>query len=138
MANGWRNRQAGQFPPVTAEVRPADYRNDLDRGTVEYDPRWRNYSFHKVTIPRGARLVGCNFAQVAPDTPALTVAGNDATFEDCNLVNVRVDAGWKLVRCNTVQAWLVTRNGDQKRQWICKHPSELTGSETEPANVIRA
>ena len=47
-----------------------DYKHDFDRGTVEYTPRCRNYSFHKVTISDGTTIIEANFSQKKSDTEA--------------------------------------------------------------------
>ena len=110
---GYIDRRTGTFdPPVSSLWRPADYVSDVKRGTIEYDPKWRNYSYHKVLIPDGTVIDGevlgaCNFVQIAPDTDAIIRAfgfGHDLTFKDCNLSNVRTYDDWTLISCNTTQA----------------------------------
>lgn len=124
-------------PFVTANERPADYEHDLSRGTVTFDPGVRNYALHKVSIPDGTTLRECNFSQCVPNTDA--IRGRNLTFIDCNLVNVKIDASWRLQRSNTTQAWRVDAGGGRERmQYICKHPNDLRGDEQEPANVVKS
>lgn len=135
-AKGFRSRREGEFPICAAEVRPADYDNDLKRGTVEYQPDWRNYSNHVVHIPAGTVVLGCNFMQAAPNTQGITSDG-PITLIECNLTNVKLDPSWVLEKCNTAQAWLVDEGGiDLKRKWICAHPDQLKGNEVAPVNVV--
>lgn len=147
-SKGWRSRREGEFPPVASIVRPSDYDNDLDRGTIDYDPEWRNYSFHKVRIPANAVVRNCNFAQANPDTVAITVVGNPSTvtFIDCNLMNVRILPGWNLQGCNNCQKWLVEiDNPDfgqegqpekiEERVFIASKNSDLSLPLTEPSNI---
>ena len=142
---GWRSRRAGEFPLCASIVRPASYVHDLDRGIVEYDPAWRNYSYHKVRIGPDTIVRGGNFTQNQPDTDAIIITGppDSVTFIDCNMVNVRVKPGWILQGCNTSQSWLVQTGVDadgndiEERQWLCSHPSELTAPMlVSPANAV--
>lgn len=121
------DRKPGQWPPVTAKYQPNDYVDDLDRGTVEYDPIWTNYSFHKVTIPAGTVIRDCNFAQTVPLTNAIIVRGErSVTFFNCNLGNVALNPLMQISDCNTVQSWVKEPvvNGDrvQTREFITDHP----------------
>src|SRR3990167_1346271 len=51
---GWRNRRDGEFnPPVSNTSRPSDYVHDGKRGTLEYHPKFRNYSLHISQVPNG-------------------------------------------------------------------------------------
>ena len=102
MTRGWRDRRLGEFnPPVSATSRPADYRNDLHRGTIEFDPSWRNYSYHTVRIPDGTTVTKSNFSQIAPLTEA--IVGRNLTFIECNLVNVQTHDDWTIIHSNTAQ-----------------------------------
>jgi hypothetical protein len=121
---------------VTADRKPADYVSERSRGTVDFDPLWKNYAFHRVRVPAGATVVGCNFTQLLPNTTAIVAAG-PVTLIDCNLVNVALDPAWTVQGCNTSQAWLVVEaDGRERRQWICDHPSKLTGAERVPSGAI--
>ena len=88
---------------IHKELKPVknDYQNDFDRGTVEYTPKCRNYSFHKVIIPDGTTIRESNFTQKNMNTKA--IEGKNLTFESCNLVNNIIDPTWKLESCNTTQ-----------------------------------
>lgn len=138
---GFRARREDEFPPVSAFVRPDDYDNDCERGTVDYDPNFRNYSFHRVRVKPETEIRNCNFAQIAPDTPAIECDGL-LVFIDCNLTNCRLDSRWLVINGTTAQAWLVkerTADGEREtRLFICSHPRELKGDETPPVNVILA
>ena len=112
LTRGFRARRTGEFkPPVGKTFRPDDYANATKRGTVEYNPSWRNYSYHTVQIPDGTVLDGevfggCNFSQIAPVTDALDRSpgvGHNLTFRNCNLVNVKVYPDWIIENCNTAQ-----------------------------------
>lgn len=78
-----------------------DYIDDYDRGTVKYTQNVKNYSFHKVIIPDGTTVEGVNFTQNEPNTDA--IVGENLTFIDCNLVNVRKHDSWKLLSSNNSQ-----------------------------------
>jgi hypothetical protein len=69
-----------------------DYKNDFDRGTVEYTPKCRNYSFHKVVILDGTIIRETNFTQKEPYT--IAIQGKDLTFINCNLTNNIIDPTW--------------------------------------------
>lgn len=71
-----------------------DYKNDFDRGTVEYTPKCRNYSFHKVIIPDGTIIKETNFTQKEPYTQA--IQGRNLTFIECNLANNLIDPDWTI------------------------------------------
>lgn len=143
---GWRSRRAGEWPPVCNLIRPVDYEHDLDRGTLDYDPAWRNYSFHKVLIPARTIVRNCNLSQAVPNTicimaPLLAVI----TFVECNLCNVRLRAAWVLQGCCTVQSWIVARTATdasgkdvviEDREWIAAHPGDLPAILTPPANAV--
>lgn len=94
-------RKSGQFPLVNSEYAPEDYVDDHYRGSVEYNAVWKNYSFHKVSIPDGTTISDANFTQWQPNT--LAVTGKNLTFINCNLTNVAVDWKWKLKDCMTQQ-----------------------------------
>lgn len=99
-------------PPVTAEDKPADYVSNIDRGTIGFNPGWRNYSMHNVVIPDGTVIDGnvmgaCNFVQIEPGTDAIirdVGFGHDLTFIDCNLSNLKTYDDWRIISCNTTQA----------------------------------
>jgi hypothetical protein len=96
---GFRDRRPDEKNPVpvTALVRPADYQNELHRGTVPHRPDWKNYAFQTVKIPDGTTLVEQNFTQTVPLTDAFDRSpgfGHDLIFKDCNLVNVKTHPDW--------------------------------------------
>jgi hypothetical protein len=88
---------------IHKELKPLknDYQNDFDRGTVEYTPKCRNYSYHKVIISDGIIIRDTNFTQKAPHTKA--IEGKNLTFIDCNLINVETDPTWTIQGCNNAQ-----------------------------------
>jgi len=130
---GWRTRRAGEYPLVASICRPLDYANDLLRGTVEFDRIWRNYSYHTVSIPSGTVVNGCNFTQIIPNTICIIISNlpDIVTLEDCNLCNVRLQPGWIIRRCMTVQSWLVKTNGVEERVKVAGHQADL-----QPADLI--
>jgi hypothetical protein len=78
-----------------------DYVNNYSRGTVEFagqENNGANYSFHKVVIPDGSVIKDSNFIQRVPGTDV--IKGKNLIFEDCNLVNVKVDPSWTLIQSN--------------------------------------
>lgn len=120
---------------LSASKLPADYVSDLSRGTADFDPKWANYSYHKVAIPDGATLTGMNFSQLEPNTAA--ISGKGLTFIDCNLVNCALDPSWTIKDGNTAQVWMVQATPTQvDTAYIAAHPRLLTGQEAKPANVI--
>ena len=71
-----------------------DYIDEFNRGTLSFNTstgnkfnpealKMRNYSFHKVVIPDGTTIKGCNFTQKEPHTVA--ISGQNLTFVECNL-----------------------------------------------------
>ena len=109
---GWRDRRSQEpLVPVTSRVRPADYVNDVHRGTIDLIPKWRNYSYHVVKVPDGTLfdgsvMGGCNFTQIAPATDAFDRSpgfGHDLHFRHCNLTNVKLYLDWSVQSCNTTQ-----------------------------------
>ena len=113
---------------IHKEVRPIknDYQNDVDRGTVEYTPKCRNYSFHKVVIPDGTIIKDSNFTQKEPHTKA--IEGKNLTFESCNLVNVATDPSWTIKDSNTCQIKRIKKSekdlGDAVKEIIISHQIE--------------
>lgn len=123
-------------PLVTALKRPPDYSHDLKRGTVAFDPEWKNYSYHTVVIPDGTKVVGCNFSQAVPRTDA--IQGKNLTFVDCNHVNCLLDPSWTIINPMTVQNWLVAMpDGTEKRQFAASHPDQARNA-VAPANAVMA
>ena len=116
---------------IHTELKPVknDYQNDFDRGTVDYTPRCRNYSFHKVVIPDGTIVRESNFFQKEPHSNAIT--GKNLTFIGCNLINVEKDATWIIQDSNTCQIKRVKKseevleNGQKKV--IISHQVERGG-----------
>jgi hypothetical protein len=98
---------------IHIELKPAknDYFDDHFRGTVEYTPKCRNYSFHKVIIPDGTTIKEANFTQREIDT--LAIEGKDLVFKECNLVNNIIDPSWKLESCNTCQVDFAKREVEE-------------------------
>lgn len=136
---GFRAFRENEKPIISLTARPSDYDNDLKRGSVHIHENLKNYSFCTVTIPDGSTIENQNFTQVQPDTDC--IIGENITFIDCNLSNVRINPSWTLQDCNTAQFWLVEEEIEGKMknvtQFICSHPSELPESDTKiPANVI--
>ena len=60
-------------------------------------------SLEVLRIEAGDVFADCNFSQLTPDTPILSLENITLTFERCNLTNVRVSESWTLVDCNTTQ-----------------------------------
>jgi len=111
---GWRARRSGEKGPLVRETsRPQDYVGNFDRGTVEFNPKWRNYSYHKVNVPSGTVLDGavmgaCNFTQIEPNTEAFDRTpgffGHNLVFRNCNLSNVKTYPDWTVEEsCNNAQ-----------------------------------
>ena len=97
-----RNRLVGEFPPVTSQYRPADYVDERNRGTIEYNPSWNNYSFHTIEIPGDGVFEDCNFSQAEPGTNCfVTVTEGLPTFINCNLVNAATNDIWNTQECNS-------------------------------------
>lgn len=94
-------------------LKPAknDYQDDKHRGTVDYTPACHNYSFHKVIIPDGTIIKETNFTQREMDTDA--IQGENLTFIDCNMVNVRIKASWHLESCNTTTVDFPKREAEE-------------------------
>lgn len=88
---------------IHKEAKPVknDYKSDFDRGTVEYNSKCRNYSFHKVVIPDGTIIKDTNFTQKEPHTEA--IIGKNLTFIGCNLNNVEKDASWVFENSSNLQ-----------------------------------
>jgi len=101
---------------VHIAVKPSknDYTDDKHRGTVEYTPNCRNYSFHKVIIPDGTIIREANFTQRDIDTDA--IQGEDLNFIECNLVNVLINPSWKLESCNTCQVDFAKMEAEELKQ----------------------
>ena len=131
-------RQPGQWPPVTALWQPADYVDDLKRGTVEYSPQWRNYAYHAVTVPVGTIIQGANFAQAVPLTEVFTLdRPGTITVVDCNLCNVKPSTRVLVQNGMTVQSWIVLVGGVQDRQFLTGRGENLVGTVLEPPlNVV--
>lgn len=53
-------------------------------------------------VGEGYTLLSCNLAKREPGT-VIFPGIKDLTFEECNLVNVSVQPGWKVKDCNTAQ-----------------------------------
>ncbi len=122
-------------PLVSAVERPDDYYNEYFRGAVDYDPAWRNYSYHAVDIPDGTVIEGCNFAQAEPKTECIN--GENLTFRDCNLCNVALHPSWTLERCLTAQSYVVAdADGNDARQFICATPDEFDDKKPEHARPV--
>jgi len=45
----------------------------------------------------------CNFSQATAGTELVAFKAKPLTFRRCNLVNVRLDRAWTIIRCNTAQ-----------------------------------
>lgn len=116
---------------------PEDYIDQYMRGTVNYDPSIKNYSFNKVFIENDTIIESSNFSQSEPRTEAI-INGKNLTFINCNLVNVLIAESWILKNCLTAQSWIVPlKNPDnnnildnegnilQDRQYITDHPDNI-------------
>ena len=90
-----------------------DYEDEKHRGTLHFNTekgnpfnpealKMRNYSYHKILIPDGTTVKGCNFTQVEPHTVA--ISGQNLTFVECNLKNVEIDNSWTLQGCLAIHA----------------------------------
>jgi len=103
-----------------------DYKNDFDRGTVEYTPKCRNYSFHKVIIPDGTTVRNANFTQKEPHTPA--IQGKNLAFIDCNLINIEIDPTWIMQGSNNCQIKRIKKSekdlGNGIKEIIISHQVE--------------
>jgi hypothetical protein len=98
---------------IHCEVKPVknDYFDDHYRGSVEYTPRCRNYSYHIVHIPDGTTIKDANFTQRVPNNPA--IIGKNLTFIDCNLVNNVIDPSWTVKGCNNSQIDIEAREAKE-------------------------
>lgn len=100
---------------IHRELKPKknDYQNDFKRGTVDYNERCSNYSFHTVVIPDGLVINEKNFSQAAPDTDA--IVGENLVFNECNLCNVLINPSWQLNGCLVMQKkeTIVDEDGSQ-------------------------
>lgn len=151
LARGFRSFRDGELPVLTAIARPDDYDNDLARGTVNYDPRFNNYSYYSVIIADQSIIDSTNFAQAVLNTDAIT--GEGLVFTNCNLTNINIHKSWTLTNCLTAQSWIVQdpsldaqgnpildANGDpvmvESRLFVCSDPSQLKGNEVQPDNAI--
>lgn len=94
-----RDRVPGEWPPVTSAYRPADYveepdesqseaRNRGNFGTIEYNPRWRNYGHFKVVIATAGLPVTIRDKNFGLSRILITGAG-PVSFIDCNLARAR-------------------------------------------------
>ena len=143
MATIMRVREVGEFPPVVGGYCPSDYVHLSSRGTIEYSSSWKNYSYHTVTISAGITLSGCNFSQLMPATPCISIEGTGTlTFVECNMSNVALDPLWVLEDCNTSQSWVVTLTDPdtneeyESNDYICSHPDDLPDPLTPPSNAV--
>lgn len=141
---GWRNRREGEFKPLVSSVaRPSDYENDYHRGTVEYDPKWKNYSYQKVKIQNGNTIKESNFTQIYPATDVFDRSagfGHDLTFEGCNLVNVKTYDDWTIKDSNTAQIYReITTDGNGvetvESTYLAKSSKDISAEPLEPAGV---
>lgn len=113
---------------IMKELKPAknDYHHDFDRGTVEYTPKNRNYSFHKVIIPDGTVVKNCNFTQKNPDTQA--IQGENLVFIECNLVNNAINPSWTLINSNRAQIKRIKKSeedlGGGRKKIIISHQAK--------------
>ena len=117
---------------IHKELKPLynDYQHDFNRGTVEYTPNCKNYSFHKIIIPDGTIIKESNFSQKEPHTQA--IIGKNLTFTKCNLVNIEPDATWIIQDSNNCQIKNIKKSeseidsGKQKKV-IVSHQVEVNG-----------
>lgn len=110
---------------IFKELMPAknDYKHDFDRGTVFYTPKNRNYSYSKVIIPDGTIIKESNFTQRKPDTDS--IQGENLTFIECNLVNIKWHPSWINQGTNNTQIQRTIKfqvdNGDGTTTLIVSH-----------------
>lgn len=120
---------------IHSELKPIknDYKHDFDRGSVEHNPKCKNYSFHKIVIPDGTVIRDSNFTQKDPHTQA--IEGKNLHFISCNLVNVELDPSWVVEDCNTCQIQSVitkqTDKVDGTTELEVSHQVEKDGNFTE-------
>lgn len=149
---GWRDRRSGEFdPPVASTSRPGDYISDIKRGTVEFHPKWRNYSYHTVKIPDGTVLDGevmggCNLTQISPVTDAIDRSsgfGHNLTFRGCNLVNVKVYPDWIIENCNTAQIDRIGTHANKDDTaditdsvFVASHPDQVPKTRVKPVGAL--
>ena len=145
-ASGWCSHESGfcagrDGPPVTLLKRPADYVDELARGTVEFSPEWRNYSFHRVRVQAGTLVHRCNFTQAQPGASVIEVvgAGGPVVFSECNLANVLPPPGAMLDDCLTIQTWLLVDSDEEgvcgRREFLC-HTRDYVPPANPPANRL--
>ena len=146
-ARGWRDRRPGEHTPLIGRTfRPADYANDVHRGTVDFVSEWQNYSYHLVQIPSGSTVSEANLSQIAPDTDCVDrtpgVYGHNLTFKDSNLVNCKVYADWTLIDSNTAQ---IDRIGNldnpdevvvEDAVYVADHPSRIPPGRVKPVKAL--
>jgi len=110
---------------IHTALKPAknDYTDDKHRGTVDYTTACHNYSFHKVIIPDGTIIREANFTQREINTDA--IQGENLTFIECNLVNVRLKASWHLESCNTSQVDFAAREAEELAKMSAKEFAEV-------------
>jgi len=144
---GWRTRRPGEARPLIGRTfRPADYVNDVHRGTVDFVSGWRNYSYHLVQIPSGSTVLEANFSQIAPDTDCVDrtpgIYGHNLTFIDSNLVNCKVYADWTVIGSNTAQIDHVGNLDDpdqvvvEDAVYVADHPSRIPPVRVKPPKVL--
>ena len=144
---GWRDRRPGEHTPVVGRTfRPADYVNDVHRGTVDFVSGWKNYSYHVVQIPSGSTVLEVNLSQIAPDSECVDrapgVYGHNLTFQDSNLVNCHIYPDWTVIGSNTAQIDH-TGNLDDPDQvvveeafYVADHPSRIPPVRVKPPKVL--
>jgi len=144
---GWRNRRPGEHTPLIGRLfRPADYLNDVHRGTVDFVSGWRNYSYHLVQIPSGSTVLEVNLSQIAPDTDCVDrtpgIYGHNLTFIDSNLVNCKVYADWTVIGSNTAQIDHIGNLDDPNQVvvedavYVADHPSRIPPIRVKPPKVL--
>jgi hypothetical protein len=112
-----------------------DYVNEVDRGTVEYTTKCRNYCYHKVIIPDGTIISETNFTQNKPHTVAIT--GKNLTFINCNLTNNELDPSWTIKDCVTAHIKRVITSDKldvDKRKISVSMQYEIDGKYKEVSN----
>jgi len=143
---GWRDRRDIEATVLVSKyVRPSDYVDSKDRGTVLLQKESKNYAFHTVNALNGTTITEHNFSQVVPNTevfnrPFLGKYGKNLTFVDCNLVNVKTYGDWTIVNSNTAQRdYFETVDGESvivDSVWISQNSKDVDDGRRKPLGVI--
>ena len=152
---GWRDRRVDDpiKPPVTALVRPKDWKRPVERGTIDLNlDKWRNYSWHTLEVLNGSTIDcgnhGCNFSQLAVKTEVFDRSpgfGHNLVFKGrINLSNVMIYPDWDFTDFygNTAQIDRIgTFNTDGmpeivESKYVANHPDNVPGGRVIPPGRI--